>query len=160
MIPLLTFLAAMQSAASPMITKLPRTAWVFSTIGHSEFCAAGDVAIDLQTGKYTLTKRAPRRICDQADIERPVTNGRLTGQGLARIRAAFLSAIKDGLEQSPEPLPKGYYDLIIMNSGTPTLVVKTARATRSAPDDINRWSGAATQLHDTLDAEFATRAWH
>ena len=82
------------SAAGPYAPFLPgRTAIVFSTIGHSEWCPAGNVRLDLATGRYAVTPTAPRLICTQPNLERPVFTGRLKGTPLADLQRA-IAALK------------------------------------------------------------------
>ena len=52
-----------------------RTATVFSTIGHSDQCLAGNVTLNLVTGRYALMPTAPRRLCSQPNLERRVFTG-------------------------------------------------------------------------------------
>jgi len=159
MLPLLVALmVAVQP--SPNAVALGRTAWIFSTIGHSEFCNPGHARLDLQTGRYTLTARAPRRICDQPGLERSVRSGTLVDGSLARLRDAYQRALTEGME-SPVCREGGKsQDIIISNGGTPILLLATGRAVRSAPDDLSCWSNAATALHDALDEAFGTRNWN
>src|SRR4051812_12717904 len=58
---------------------LGRTAWVFATIGHSEWCPPGNVRLDLVTGLYAVTGRAARPVCGRRGLERPVVTARLGG---------------------------------------------------------------------------------
>jgi hypothetical protein len=158
---MLPLLLALIATAEPSGTAVPlgQTAWIFSTIGHSEFCNPGHVRLDLQTGRYSLTARAPRRVCDKPGLERPVRNGTLGGKTLGALRLAYQRVLANGLE-SPAcregRRPKG---IIIDNGGTPILLVATGRAVGSAPDDLTCWSEAATSFHDALDEAFGARNW-
>jgi hypothetical protein len=153
----IALMALVQTPAQPVA--LDRTAWVFSTIGQSEFCNPGYVKLDLRTGRYTLTVRAARRLCDQPDLDRPVKSGRLPDESLARVRAAYQQVIAEGLE-TPVCREGGKpQDIVISNGGTLILVVATGSAVGSAPDDLGCWSKAATALHDALDEAFGTRNW-
>lgn len=154
---LIAFMVLVQAAAQPIA--LDQTAWVFSTIGQSEFCNPGHVRVDLRTGRYTLTVRAPRRICGNPDIDRPVRSGRLSDESLARVRATYQQVVAEGLD-TPVCREGGKpQDIVISNGGTPILIVATGRAVGSAPDDLGCWSKAATALHDALDEAFGTRNW-
>jgi hypothetical protein len=154
-------LAAAQPTAERPQPTLGRTAWIFATIGHSEFCPPGNVRVDLRSGRYELTVRAPRRICDEPGLERPVQKGKLTGDGLARLRSAYLRVLAEGLADPNchKPNGPGPYQIILTNAGTPIMVVATGRSIGSAPDDLNCWNRAATTLHDVLDDVFGTRNW-
>ena len=154
-------LAVVQPGSATNPETLGRTAWIFATIGHSEFCPPGDVMIDLRSGRYSLTARAPRRICERRDLERPVRKGRLVYTSLARLRSAYLRVLAEGLDDADCHKPKGPGPqmIVINNGGTPTMVLATGRETGAAPDDLNCWSKAATALHDVLDEVFGARNW-
>src|SRR5258708_28858776 len=84
----------------PKTLGVGQTAWVFSTVGQSEWCPAGNVMLDLRTGRYSLTPRAPRGVCNDPKLERPVTHGTLAGGQLASARSAYLRAVSEGLKSS------------------------------------------------------------
>src|SRR4051812_4905872 len=84
-----------------------RTAWVFATIGHSEWCPPGDVRLDLTTGRYTLTPRSARRACNQTGRDRPGVAGRLGPAGLGAIRSAYRRGVGEGKVGAPLPGGKG-----------------------------------------------------
>src|SRR4051794_6834026 len=114
-------IAATQPAPSPSVPTLGRTAWVFSTVGHSEWCPAGNVILDLRTGRYTLTPRASRRVCNDATFERPVEKGRLGLDQLAAVRSAYLRGQTEGLTvcrygEQPKTV-------VISNGGVPILIL-------------------------------------
>src|SRR5262249_2374476 len=94
------FLAAVaaQSADAPTKVGTSQTAWVFATVGHSEWCPAGNVWLDLKSGKYAFTPRAARSVCNDATLERPVMQRRFVGGQLAAIRSAYARALSEGLE--------------------------------------------------------------
>src|SRR3954465_4876391 len=158
----LPVLAILLSAAQPPLpapaTGLGRTAWVFATIGHSEWCPAGNVRLDLVTGRYALTGRAAQRICHRRGLERPVVTARLRGGRLDSLRAAYRRAVAEGLESSECREGKPTKMIVISNSGTPILVVATGANTAGAPGDLSCWSEAANALHHGLDEAF--RAAH
>jgi hypothetical protein len=154
---MLPFLAAALSAAQPPspAPALGRTAWVFATIGHSEWCPAGNVRLDLVSGRYALTARAERRVCLQHGLERPVMTARLRGPRLDLLRAAYRRVLAEGLE-SPECRNGKHPDAIVVsNGGTPILVVATGVLTVAASDDLACWSGAVKALHGALDETFS-----
>ena len=159
MVPLLAALIGLQPAPVPNPATLGRTAWIFSTVGHSEFCPPGNVTVDLRTGRYTLTVRAPRRLCDEVVLERPEKQGTLVGGNLARLRLAFLRVVTEGAEKRPCREPGKQHDIIISNGGTPVLVLVTGRGAGSAPDDLTCWSEASTALHEALNEVFGARDW-
>lgn len=158
--PLLAVLLA-ASLAHPVAepVKLGRTAWVFATIDHSEWCPPGNVRIDLQTGRYSLTTRAPRSTCGKARLERPVRIGKLPRDALAPLRAAGLRATREGMKSEQCRAGGKPQELVISNGGVPLLVLTTGRDVNWAPDDLSCWSEAATALHEALDHAFDTRAW-
>lgn len=155
MLPLFAaFIAAAQPAPASRPLEIGRTAWVFSTIAHSEWCPAGNVMLDLRTGQYTLTARAPRRICNDVGLERPSTRGRLTGPSLEALRAAYDLAMIQGLENPDCQPSKRLNKFVISNGGTPVLVLTSGRGTLSAPGELSCWSDAADALHNELDHAF------
>lgn len=131
-----------------------RTARIFSTVGHSEFCPAGNVTLDVRSGRFTLTPRAPRAICDDPQLERPVKRGRLSGPALTAIQLAYGRVLREGFENQRCRGGAPTEDIVINNGGTPVLVLTTGRATGSAPDDLNCWNDAATALHNLLESTF------
>ena len=156
MFPLLAaLLAASHSAADSKPPPLGRTAWIVATVEHSEWCPAGNVRLHLRTGRYSLTRRAPRQVCGGA-IERPVTTGTLDPERLAAIQAAALRVVMEGFESPACENGEHPEDIIVSNGGTPTLVLTTGFATGSALDDLSCWSEAATALHDLLDETFTS----
>lgn len=148
-------LAASHAAADSKPLPLGRTAWIVATVEHSEWCPAGNVRLHLRTGRYSLTRRAPRRVCGAA-IERPVRTGTLDRERLAAIRAAASRVVMEGFESPACEKGEKPEDIIVSNGGTPTLVLTTGFATGSAIDDLTCWSDAATALHDLLDETFAS----
>jgi hypothetical protein len=160
---MLPAVAALLAAAQPpqraqLEPALGRTAWVFATIGHSEWCPPGNVRVDLLSGRYALTGRAARRVCRRPGLERPVVTARLGGATLEALRAAYRRVLTEGLE-SRECRDGKHPDLVaISNSSTPILVVGTGADTGAAPDDLVCWSGAGNALLDALDETF--RAAH
>lgn len=155
MSPLLAaLLAAGQPAQAPAPTDVERPAWVFSTIEQSEWCPAGNVRLDLRTGRYDLTSGAVRPACIRRGLERPVKTGRLDAARLAAIRDAALRVLADGFVRPECRDGKPSPEIVISNGGTPVLVLTTGVATRSAPDDLSCWSNAAGRLHRVLDETF------
>ena len=157
MIPLAAALAALsQPAPSAEAIRIGRTAWIFSTIDQSEFCPAGNVRLDLRTGRYAVTAGAPRRICNTRNLERPVRTGRLGADRLAAVRAAYRRVVAEGLT-NPVCEAGGHPDeIVISNGGTPIMVVASGAWTVIPPDDLTCWSDAANALHALLDDEFGS----
>ncbi len=156
----MSFLLAALLAAAPLDgpanpPSLGRTAWIVATVEHSEWCPAGDVRLDLATGRYERTHRAPRRICGQAH-DRRVTSATLGRKRLAAVRAASLRVLAEGLESRACRNGEPPENPIVSNGGTPILVLTTGSVTGSAPDDHSCWSAAALALHDVLDETFAS----
>ncbi|MEA3032088.1 MAG: hypothetical protein QOH86_104 [Sphingomonadales bacterium] len=159
---MLPALAALLSAAQPPqpgpAPGLGRTAWIFATIGHSEWCPAGNVRLDLVSGRYDLTARAARRVCGRRGLERPVVAARLAGSRLETLRADYRRVLTEGLE-SPDCRDGKHPDQVwISNGGTPILVVATGADTAAPPEDVVCWSDAAKALRGALDETF--RAAH
>ncbi|MGZ9100424.1 MAG: hypothetical protein ACXW3O_12035 [Brevundimonas sp.] len=151
MIVLIT-MSACASTAPPTVVDHRRTAVVLGTVGQSEWCPAGNVRVDLETGEYALTARAPRAVCQDLDLERPIVEGRLDGSRLRALQQAFQRTITDGLNdcrggRHPD-------EIIISNGGLRVLVVTHGRATDAAPTDLSCWTEAARALHDLLDETF------
>lgn len=61
---------------------------IFATVGHSEWCPAGNVRIDLRTGDYALTPRAARAVCRDPKLVRPIEHGQVDAERLSAIREA------------------------------------------------------------------------
>lgn len=145
-------LSACASAASPRVTEHPPTAVIFGTVGQSEWCPAGNVRVDLRTGIYALTARAPRDVCQDLDLERPVVEGRLDATRLRALKQAFQRTITDGLNdcrggRRPD-------DMIFSNGGLHILLVTDGRATDAAPSDLSCWTEAAWAMHNLLAETF------
>jgi hypothetical protein len=151
---LAALLAALQPAPPAHARLLGRTAWILGTVQQSEWCPAGNVRLDLRTGRYQLTPGAARSVCHDAGLERPVLNGVLRGERLEVVRAAYLLALTEGL-MNPACRDGGRPDVIVVNNaGTPILVLATGSATRSPPDDMACWSTAAQAVHRELEDVF------
>lgn len=150
-------LAAFVAAIEPLPSPDPavgRTAWVLSTIEQSEWCPEGHVRLDLATGGYELTPRAPRRICNRARLERPVRTGRLAAKRLSQVRAAYLRVLREGLAD-PKCRDGGRPDRVVVSNGGPQiLVVARGSGLASAPDNLGCWSEAADALYGMLDEMF------
>jgi hypothetical protein len=150
-----TLLAASQPASELNGQPLGQTAQIFSTVGHSEFCPAGNVRLDLRTGQYAFTARAPRRVCNNMRLERPSTTGTLDAQRLAALRAAFQRVLNEGISSVACREGRRPRDIImITNGGIPILVLTTGSETMSASTDLICWSDAANSLHAALEEAF------
>lgn len=131
-----------------------RTAWIFSTIQHSEFCHAGNVRIDLRTGHYVLTPLAPRKRCNEPELERPVLLGSLSAWRLAKLRGAYTRVLDEGVISPDCQDGKEPEMIIVSNGGTPLMVVATGAFTVAPPEYLSCWSKAAKALHEALDEAF------
>lgn len=147
-------LASSQPAEPARSTDLGRTAWIFGTVAHSEWCPAGHVRLDLRTGRYELTARARRPACVDEKLERAVRTGALGSKTLSAVRAAYLRVFREGLEKPICREGGRPEDITVSNGGTPILVLGTGWRTVSAVDDLSCWSDAASALHDLLDETF------
>lgn len=148
------FASLMLFAASPPVGDTRGTAMVFATVGESEWCPAGNVRVDLRTGDYAFTATAPRAVCQDENLERPVSEGRLTGARLRALRQGFQGAVTDGLDfcrngRRPEE------EIVFSNGGLHVLVVTDGRHTDAAPSNLSCWTPAARSLHDRLYQTFA-----
>lgn len=133
MISILFSLSLAAATAQPGQAGPAGSEWLVATIGHSEWCPAGNVRLDLDTGRYALVATAARRECSNPRGGRRLEQGRLDGRRLTPIRAAYLRAMSDGLRR------QGCYtsrdgEIIVSNSGTPVLVATNGSRTFSAPD--------------------------
>lgn len=151
---LATLLAASQPAPAATAAPLGRTAWLVATVGQSEWCPAGNVRLDLRTGRYLFTARAPRTVCGQAGLERAVRKGALRGETLEAVRAAFLRARSEGLVAQACRGGRRPDEIEVNNGGTPALVLTGGAYTLSAPDEMMCWNDAARALHHALDQIF------
>jgi hypothetical protein len=157
MLPILAVLvAATLNTPAPKSAVVDRTEWVFSTIAHSEWCPAGNVMLDLRTGQYTLIARAPRKVCNDAQLERPVSRGRLQKRRLEAVRAEFLRVLREGVGNPECQSGRRPRTIVMTNGGTPVMVLTTGRATVSAPSELTCWSDAANGLHGVLDHSFGS----
>lgn len=148
-------LLAAQSTAPSTEASFAHPGWVLSTVGQSEWCPAGNVMLDLKTGRYALTRRAPRRLCNQIGLQRPVIHGTLVRAQLTTIRSAYLRVLSDGLE-NPACRDGGRPgNIVVDNGGLRVLVVTSGMATMSAPDDLACWSEAGTALQNAVDRIFS-----
>ena len=156
---MLSLIAALWIAAQPApppppppnVAALGRTAWVFATVGHSEWCPAGNVRIDLQTGTYALTARAPQGVCHRVGLERPVTTGRLDAARLAPVRAAAARVLTEGFVHPSCRGGPRRDEIVVSNAGTPVLVLTNGAGTAAAPDDLSCWSAAASAFYASIE---------
>jgi hypothetical protein len=109
------------------------------------------VRIDLQTGTYALTDRAPQGICHQVGLERPVTTGRLAGARLAAIRAAAARVLTEGFAHPSCRGGPRRDEIVVSNAGTPVLVLTNGAGTAAAPDDLTCWSAAASAFYASIE---------
>lgn len=111
--------------------------------------------LDLRTGRYELTARASRNVCNDPQLERPVTHGTLGPDKLASVRLAYQRVLAEGLESQTCRDHKRPDYIVIDNGGVRVLVVTNGYASIPAPDDLTCWSDAATGLKDLLDHTFS-----
>jgi hypothetical protein len=148
--------AALLAAAPAPPIGPGHTATIFATVQHSEFCPAGNVTLDLRTGRYALTRGAPTRICRNADLERPIVHGRLGTKALASIRLAWRRVWAEGVTD-PACEDGGHPDeIVISNGGTPILALTAGAGTIAPPEDLTCWSKAASALYDKLEKALGT----
>lgn len=146
-------LSACASAAPPTVVGQGRTAVILGTVGQSEWCPAGAARVDLETGEYAFTPRAPRAVCQAPDLERPTVEGRLDASRLRALQQAFQRTITEG----PNACRGGRRppdEVIISNGGPHVLVVTTGQAMDAAPTELSCWTAAPWALHDLLDETF------
>jgi hypothetical protein len=151
MLLLVTALLLMPRSAEPETSR----ATIFSTIEHSEWCPAGNVRLELGTGEYVLTPRASRRVCANPDLVRPTATGRLGEERLAAVRQAYRRVQAEGLNDCRDG--RRPQRIIVMNSGTPILVLTSGARTTAAPDEHSCWTGAALALQSSIDDIFRSR---
>ncbi len=144
--------ALMLFAAPPPVADPGGTAVVFGTVSQSEWCPAGNVRVDLRTGDYAFTARAPREVCNDENLERPVSEGRLGGPKLRALRQAFERAFREGLDRCRDG--RELDEVVISNGGPHILVLTDGRSTGAAPTDLSCWTDAAWALHHQLDDTF------
>jgi hypothetical protein len=160
LIAIATLLAAAQAAPPETAPSLGHTAWIVATVNHSEFCPAGNVRLDLITGRYQFTAgllRGPA--CDNSALDRPTRTGVLSPLHLAPIRAAFARALVEDVQTESCRFGRTApaEEVVVSNGGTPVLVLTTGSFTLSAPGDLSCWSRAANALHQLLDRAFPSR---
>jgi len=151
--------AALMLLAQPAgagMASAPADPVIFATVGHSEWCPAGNVQLDLGTGDYTLTPRAARAVCSDPELARPVLRGKLEATRLSAIREAWDHARKDGLNICR----RGESGGVISNAGTPIMVLTSGVRTIAAPQEYGCWSKAGSALYRAIDESFETAHQH
>jgi hypothetical protein len=158
LIALAALLASAQTAQPHNGPMLGHTAWLVATVGHSEFCPAGNLRLDLVTGRYQFTAGLLRSsICERARGDRPTRAGVLSGAQLVTVRAAFRRAVTEDVKSETCREGRLPDEVLVNNGGTPVLILTTGQFTLSAPDNLACWSDAANALHETLDRVFPSR---
>jgi hypothetical protein len=149
-------LASLVTAPQPLHPSLEtdRTAWIFSTITQSEWCPAGNVMLDLRSGRYALTPGAARSVCNDPNLQRSVTHGTLRGERLAALRRAYRRVLSEGLESETCRNGGRPEEIYISTGGVPILVITTGAFTFSAPEELGCWTEAADAFHHLLDRQF------
>ncbi len=140
-----------QTPAQAQTSFAGRTATVFSSVGQSEWCPAGNLWLDLSSGEYRFTARAPRLICSTPNLERPVRKGRLDRRRLAGLRLLYGRAQAEGLDLCRDGR-RG--DIVISNGGVQVLVLTTGARSMVAPEELGCWTKAADALHRALNDNF------
>jgi len=146
-------LAAQASSSSAVGRPVISTA-IFATVGHSEWCPAGTVYLDLRTGRYALMPPAERRVCDSADLERRVEQDTLRDDQLGAIRTAHEAVQVEGLIQPACRAGLGPPNIVVRNGGRVTMVLSGPVRTEAAPDDLGCWTAAADRLHRVMQQIF------
>ncbi len=150
---MLTLFTALMLVGQPPVLQgmliAAQPATVFATVGHSEWCPAGNVGLDLSTGEHAFTATAPRQSCNDRDLKRPVLKLRLEGARLASVQQAYRRAQIEGLDACRDG--KRPQKIVVSNGGTPILVLTSGAESKAAPDSYSCWSEAALQLHRALD---------
>lgn len=150
---LLPLLLAAHSAAGAA-TVAPSSIAIFSTVGHSEWCPAGTVYLDLRTGRYSLMPRAERSTCHKADVGRRIREGTLTAVQLRAVRKAQEAVQTEGMTLKACREGREPPNLVISNGGRVTLVVSGGTSTEAAPEELGCWTHAAEDLHNALERTF------
>jgi hypothetical protein len=134
-----------------------RSASVFATVGHSEWCPPGTVRLNLATGRYTVTAPRTWRTCRRPPYRSRVRAAVLAGGALADVRAVYHRAVSEGLE-APACRNGGRPEAVFLgNGGIPAMRLTNGGRTASPPSNPACWSGAARQLHRLLDNSFNPR---
>lgn len=143
-------------AVEPADFSAHRTATIFATIDRSEWCPAGNVRVDLVTGRFALTSGAPRDICHMENLQRPVQDGQLDDAERTMLRTAYTRAQKQGLSLCGGGKPP---ERIVVSNGGPALLLLTDGArTTAAPENLGCWTEGATELERTLNQLLGSRA--
>lgn len=160
MIPAFLFiLATAQLTGAANTDGLGASSLIMATVGHSEWCPAGDVRLELGSGRYLLTPRAPRATCNDPGLKRPTRRGALARPDLDRLRAAALRAQTEGM-LNPDCRDGGKpQELVISNGGAPRLVLSTERGLFWASENLGCWSKAGRDLHKVLDEVLGANDW-
>jgi hypothetical protein len=128
---------------------------IVSTVAKSEWTPAGEVRLDLRTGRYDL-RHAPSRLAPQAPVR--ITRGRLGSSELRPLRDAAAAARAEGLihqacrDGGPPP------QIVISNGGPEYLALSRSGERLEAHRDLGCWTEAAQYLEQLLEATFGHRA--
>ena len=113
--------------------------------------------MNLGTGKFAFTSKAPRAVCQDSDLERATVEGRPSGPRLRALQNAFQRTMRDGLDYC-EGGRRPSEEIIIVNGGLQVLTVTDGRRTDAAPTDLSCWTGAAHAMHSLLEDTFPRRS--
>jgi hypothetical protein len=153
---------AVASAATPVSASAPepgpsRSASIFATVGHSEWCPPGNVRLNLATGRYTVTAPRSWRTCRRSPFRSRVRTGVLPADALTDVQIAHHDAAGLGLDNPACRNGRRPDAVVISNGGLPTLRLTSRGRTTSPPRDLTCWSEAARHLHSVLDNAFGPR---
>jgi hypothetical protein len=137
-----------------------RSASVFATVGHSEWCPSGTVRLTLATGRYTVTAPRTWRTCRRPPFRSRVRTGVLPADALTEVRIAYHDAAGLGLDNPACRNGRPPDEVVVSNGGLPTLRLTSRGRTMSPPRDLTCWSEAARHLHGVLENAFNPRTVH
>jgi hypothetical protein len=150
-------LAGAAAGASARDADSSRSASVFTTVGHSEWCPPGTVRLNLDTGRYTVTAPRTWRVCRRPPFRSRVRMAVLAADALAAVQAAYRNALSEGLGNPACQTGVRPRAIVVGNGGTPSLRLTSSGRTMAAPNDFVCWSEAAWRLHRLLNDMFRPR---
>jgi hypothetical protein len=127
---------------------------ILASVGHSEWCPAGTLRLNLMTGRYTVTAPPRWRECIRPVWPSLVRAGVIGTGVLAGIRLAYARTRSEGLE-APDCRNNGQPPRLVISNGGPRSLSLVARGmTTRPPRNEGCWSDAASRLHRLLDDRF------
>ena len=130
---------------------------IVASVGHSEWCRAGTVRLDLRSGRYTVQAPPTRRTCRTPTWPVAVRVGVLGDRDLTAVWTAWREAEASGLEDPACGRSAQGQRIVISNGGASILRVTRGRRTLAPPRDQGCWSEAARRLHSLLREDFDPR---